>query len=135
MLKFSLQIYGPGGQDLMTDNDGPILVYRKRPSGAPLPAENHLTYFPLDYYTSAGSYVCYPHSAEVKLCSDVAVIHSSVSTGWTSLLVGLSWFDVFLPMLPLDLVISECTNGGGCDIYQLITFLHLYGAIQATDSR
>ena len=65
LLKSSLQIYGPGGQDLMTDNDGPILVYRKRLSGAP-PAESYLTYFPLDYYTSTGSYVCYPHSAELS---------------------------------------------------------------------
>ena len=30
MVVDSLQIYGPGGQDLMTDNDGPILVYRER---------------------------------------------------------------------------------------------------------
>lgn len=26
-----LQIYGPGGQDVFTDGDGPILVYRASP--------------------------------------------------------------------------------------------------------
>ena len=68
------------------------------------------------------------------LCSYVTEIHSSVSTAWTSLLVGLSWFDVFPLMLSLDLVITEFTNGGECEIYQLIAFPHLYDAMQTTDS-
>ena len=51
-------IYGPGGQDLMTDNDGPILVYRKLWENVTPFSWLTVVVF-LDYYTSTGSWVSF----------------------------------------------------------------------------
>jgi beta-xylosidase len=49
------KIIGPGGQDLMDDNDGPILIYRKSQT-IRFEAEHEIDLVS-DYYTSSGSFV------------------------------------------------------------------------------
>jgi hypothetical protein len=64
-------IYGPGGQDILTDSDGPILVYH--------------------YYESTGSYV--RSLSDVRGAGRLTRIYSSGSTNSTSLRAGHRLFE------------------------------------------
>lgn len=80
------KIYGPGGQDVFTDSDGPILVYRKSHIAASSPGLSDRHHF-LDYYNSSGSWVRFPARYTERLEAD-SISFSSVSTALISRAVG-----------------------------------------------
>ena len=78
------QIIGPGGQDLLLDADGPILIYRRH--FHPISWIPSLTRILADYYTPSGSFVSditntFPHAWR-RITLQLGINRLDFSSGW-----------------------------------------------------